>query len=111
MTRARYPVDTSTPAVILKLDPNVMHHGGLGVIRSLGRAGIPVYGVHEGPWAPAASSRYLHGRYFWQPRRENPDRLLAGLLQLADRIGRPSVLFATDDAGAIFLAEHGDELR
>ena len=27
------------------------------------------------------------------------------------RIGRPSVLITTDDAGAIFLAEHGDSLR
>ena len=61
------PVDTSTPAVVLKLVPNVMHHGALGAIRSLGRAGVPVYGVHEGPWAPAASSRYLTGRFFWQP--------------------------------------------
>jgi len=103
--------DTSTPAVVLKFDPNVMHHGGLGVIRSLGRMGVPVYGVHEGPWAPAANSRYLHGRCFWQPNPEDTDRVCAGLLRLADRIGRPAVLIATDDAGAIFLAEHGDDLR
>jgi predicted ATP-grasp superfamily ATP-dependent carboligase len=104
-------VDTSTPAVVLKFDPNVMHHGGLGVIRSLGRIGVPVYGVHEGPWAPAASSRYLHGRCFWQPSPDDADRVRAGLLRLADRIGRPAVLITTDDAGAIFLAEHGDDLR
>jgi hypothetical protein len=42
-------IDTTTPAVILKFDQNVMHHGGLGAIRSLGRLGVPVYGVHEGP--------------------------------------------------------------
>ena len=105
------PFDTSAPAVVLKLDPNVMHHGGLGVIRSLGRLGVPVYGVHEGPWAPAANSRYLHGRYFWQPGAEDTERLRAGLLRLAERIGRPAVLIPTDDAGAIFLAEHGEELR
>jgi len=40
--------------VVLKFDLNVLHHGGLGVIRSLGRMGVAVYGVHEGPWAPAA---------------------------------------------------------
>jgi predicted ATP-grasp superfamily ATP-dependent carboligase len=97
--------------VVLKFDPNVMHHGGLGVIRSLGRLGVPVYGVHEGPWAPAASSRYLHGRCFWQPGAEDTERVVAGLLRLAERIGRPSVLIPTDDAGAIFLAEHGDDLR
>ena len=64
--RGTHPIDTTTPAVVLKFDPNVMHHGGLGVIRSLGRVGVPVYGVHEGPWAPAANSRYLAGRCFWQ---------------------------------------------
>jgi len=102
---------TSTPAVVLKLDRNVMHHGGLGVIRSLGRLGVPVYGVHEGPFAPAASSRFLHGRYFWNPGVQDVARIQDGLLRLADQIGEPAVLFATDDAGAIFLAEHGEPLR
>src|SRR5271154_6087092 len=83
-------VDTATPAVVLKLDPNVMHHGGLGVIRSLGRIGVPVYGVHEDPLAPAASSRYLRGRCFWRPDAENAERIRAGLIRLAARIGRPA---------------------
>jgi D-aspartate ligase len=111
MTSDLSSADTSTPAVVLKFDPNVMHHGGLGVVRSLGRMGVPVYGVHEGPWAPAANSRYLHGRCFWQPDAEDVDRVLAGLLRLSERIGQPSVLVTTDDAGAIFLAEHGEDLR
>jgi D-aspartate ligase len=101
----------STPTVVLKFDPNVMHHGGLGVIRSLGRMGVPVYGVHEGRWAPAASSRYLQGRFFWQPDPGDVQRVQAGLLRLSERIGRPAVLVPTDDAGSIFLAEHGDRLR
>jgi D-aspartate ligase len=100
-----------TPAVVLKFDPNVMHHGGLGVIRSLGRLGLPVYGVHEGPWAPAANSRYLRGRFFWQPNPDEVERVQAELVRLADRIGQPAVLIPTDDAGSIFLAEHGDGLR
>ena len=103
--------DFTTPAVVLKFDQNPMHHGGLGAIRSLGRLGVPVYGVHEGPWAPAASSRYLRGRWFWQPDAEDTERTTAGLLTLAERIGRPAVLIPTDDAGAIFLAEHGGPLR
>jgi predicted ATP-grasp superfamily ATP-dependent carboligase len=111
MTGAPSHVDLSTPAVVLKFDPNVMHHGGLGVIRSLGRLGVPVYGVHEGPWAPAANSRYLRGRAFWQPSPDDADRVQAGLLRLADRIGERAVLVPTDDAGAIFLAEHGAGLR
>jgi predicted ATP-grasp superfamily ATP-dependent carboligase len=104
-------IDVTTPAVVLKFDPNVMHHGGLGAIRSLGRLGVPVFGVHEGPWAPAANSRYLQGRMFWKPAPEYSQRIQSGLMQLAQRIGRPSVLITTDDAGAIFLAEHGDSLR
>ena len=111
MIRNTYPIDASTPAVVLKFDPNVMHHGGLGVIRSLGRMGVPVYGVHEGPWAPAARSRYLTGRFLWRPDPADADRVLAGLQRLADRIGQRSVLLATDDAGAIFLAEYGRDLR
>jgi predicted ATP-grasp superfamily ATP-dependent carboligase len=103
--------DLSTPAVVLKLDRNVFHHGGLGVIRSLGRLGVPVYGIHEDRLAPAAGSRYLHGRYYGVPDPADVPRLLAGLNRLADLIGRPAVLITTDDAGAIFLAEHGPELR
>jgi D-aspartate ligase len=111
MTEIKNRIDSSTPAVVLKFDPNVMHHGGLGVIRSLGRMGVAIYGVHERPWAPAASSRYLTGRFFWQPSPADVDRVLAGLLRLAEHIGQPSVLLTTDDAGAIFLAEHGRDLR
>lgn len=111
LTRADSRVDVSVPAVVLKFDPNVMHHGGLGVIRSLGRLGVPVYGVHEGPLAPAANSRYLQGRCYWQADPEDADGVVAGLLRLAELIGRQAVLIPTDDAGSIFLAEHGARLR
>ncbi|MFN2495224.1 MAG: carboxylate--amine ligase [Pseudonocardiaceae bacterium] len=103
-------VDTATPAVILTLDRDARHHGGLGAIRSLGRLGVPVYGVHEKLFAPEASSRYLHGRWFWRSTAD-VERVQAGLATLADRIGRRAVLIPTDDAGAVFLAEHGAQLR
>ncbi|HEX2771689.1 MAG TPA: hypothetical protein VHN18_04570, partial [Micromonosporaceae bacterium] len=90
---------------------NVFHHGGLGVIRSLGRVGVPVHVVHEDPLSPAAASRYVHGRWRWVPDPSRPERIREGLTRLAERIGQPSILIPTDDAGAIFLAEHGDELR
>ena len=75
--------DWSTPAVVLKFDQNPLHHGSLGVIRSLGRLGVPVYGVHEGAWAPAASSRYLAGRFFWQPSPDDPR-----LVRITDALAR-----------------------
>lgn len=106
-----FDLAADTPVVVLKFDPNVMHHGGLGAIRSLGRLGIAVYGVHEDPRAPAAASRYLHGRFFWRPSAEDVEAVVEGLLQLASQVGRPSVLLTTDDSGSIFLAEHGEVLR
>jgi D-aspartate ligase len=105
------PANTSTPAVLLKFDPNVMHHGGLGAIRSLGRMGVPVYAVQESAWAPAGHSRYLHGKVLWRPSGLARDRVLDGLFALSDRIAATAVLIPTDDAGAIFIAEHADELR
>ena len=110
MTGQLGDIDVSTPAVVLKLDPNVFHHGGLGVVRSLGRLGVPVHLVHEDPLSPAAASRYVRGRWEWNPGVD-VERVAAGLLRLAERIGRPAVLMPTDDAGAIFLAERGRYLR
>ncbi len=104
-------VDTTTPVVVLKLDANPFHHGGLGVIRSLGRLGVPVYAVHEEKFTPAASSRYLSGGWLWHPSLDDVDRLRQGFVRLAERIGRPAVLIPTDDAGALVLAEHGRDLR
>lgn len=103
--------DTSTPAVVLKFDQNVLHHGGLGVIRGLGRFGVPVHCLHEERFAPAAHSRHLRGRWLWRVSAEDVGNVLAGLRGLAERLGRPAVLFPTDDAAAIFLAEHGHCLR
>ena len=108
---ARPAADVTTPAVLLKFDPNVMHHGALGAIRSLGRMGVPVYAVQESGWSPAGHSRYLRGRVLWRPAALPAGRVQAGLLHLAELIGRPAVLIPTDDAGAIFLAEYGEVLR
>ncbi|GGU15722.1 carboxylate--amine ligase [Lentzea flava] len=104
-------LDRDTPALVLKLDANVFHHGGLGVIRSLGRLGVPVYAVQEERFTPAGASRYLRGGWVWRPGTEDADRVRLGLLRLADRIGRRSVLLPTDDAGALFVAEHEAGLR
>jgi predicted ATP-grasp superfamily ATP-dependent carboligase len=108
----KHSFDVSVPAVVLKLLPNPTRYGGLGIIRSLGRAGVPVYGVLEARSVPAASSRYLSGRrYIWQPDYDDATAVTAGLTRLAERIGCPAVLLPTDDMSAIFLAEHADELR
>src|SRR5262249_18149580 len=47
-------IDTSLPVLVLQMD----HYGALGVMRSLGRLGVRVYGVHTTRWPVAAFSRY-----------------------------------------------------
>ena len=64
--------DTGTPVVVLKVGRYALHHGGLGAIRTLGRVGVPVYGVHEDRLAPAAASRYLAGKFIWMGRTSPP---------------------------------------
>ena len=106
--------DKSVPAVIFKLRHSVVHHGGLGAIRSLGRLGIPVYAVHEGRMAPPAASKYLNGGFVWETTGDAPDdaqRLLHGLMTIGEQLGGRTLLIAIDDAAAIFTAEHGRELE
>ena len=110
--RGRGPVggefDTDLPVLVLRTDRNMFHHGTLGVIRSLGRAGVPVHAVLEGPAAPAAASRYLRERHPWGPPAPDgaPAALVAHLERIARRIGRRALLVPMDDGGAIFIAEN-----
>jgi len=46
--RQRVELDRSVPALLLKLGNYPLHHGGVGVVRSLGRCGVDVYAVTEG---------------------------------------------------------------
>ncbi|MGW2054501.1 carboxylate--amine ligase [Streptomyces sp. NPDC001840] len=94
-------LDTRVPAVLLRLDQNPFHHGTLGAVRSLGRAGIEVHAVVEAARGPVGHSRYLRHTH---PR---PDgcRDLADiqrlLLDVSDRLGTPAVLIPMDDLSAI----------
>ena len=109
---ARTPeLDAGLPVLLLRTDRNPLHHGTLGAIRSLGRAGVPVHAVLEGPGAPAARSRHLHRRHPWGPSpHSHPEALAEHLRVIAGRIGRPVLLLPLDDAGAIFIAEHAPAL-
>jgi D-aspartate ligase len=102
--------DTTVPALVLKVDSYALHHGGLGVVRSLGRLGIPVYGVYQERLVPAAASSYLSGRFIWQGEAEDEDRFLDGMAMIGERLGRPAVLVPTDDLGAILISQHAPTL-
>ena len=97
------------PIVIVQFAP-VHHHGGLGIARSAGRLGVRVYWVHGQSWAPATLSRYVHERVYWD-EDASAEFSVDSLLKLGKRIGRESILIPIDDRGAIFVADHAEELK
>jgi D-aspartate ligase len=111
--RTAFPVpdlDHDRPAVVIKFDRNPLHHGTLGVIRSLGRAGVAVHLVQESRRIPVTRSRYVTSRHAWSDRLTGPGDAVEGLRELARSVGARPVLLPVDDAGAIFLAENADAL-
>lgn len=105
--------DRAVPALVMRVDPNVFHHGTLGAIRSLGRAGVEVHALIEGPASPSARSRYLHRVHSWRrpgATPTDPAQLLAELAEVSDRIGGRALLVPVDDVGALLVAEHADAL-
>jgi D-aspartate ligase len=113
MRRAPSPAafDVSVPVVVIKVGRYPIHVGGVGAIRSLGRVGIPVYAMVEGRFAPAATSRYLAGRlHVSLNATDSIEELLAGLVDVGRRIGRPAIALPTDDEAAVLVAQHAEEL-
>jgi predicted ATP-grasp superfamily ATP-dependent carboligase len=96
----------SAPVVVLKS----VAHGGLGILRSLGRLGVPVYVVDSNPHTPAFYSRYCRTR-FLRDIDDFTDNSLTMLLDVARRIGQKSILIPTTDNGAIFVANNAEALR
>jgi D-aspartate ligase len=103
-------LDRTRPAMIIKFDDNPLHHGTLGAIRSLGRAGVPVHVVHESRALPAGRSRYVRSENAWPADLDGPADAVAVLGELASEVGGRPVLLPVDDVGAVFLSEHADTL-
>lgn len=98
--------ENSVPVLVLVSS----QHGGMGIIRSLGRAGVPVYGVHQYSWEPAARSRYLRDVFCWDFSSAEYADSVSFLLEVAKQVGRQSILLPTSDITARFLAENAKAL-
>jgi len=98
--------DASTPVVLL----GCFRHGGLAIVRSLGRLGVPVYVVHRNRATPGFFSRYSRECIVWDVDTAAPEESLLFLKDLRELIGRRSILTATSDVGAMFIADHADQL-
>jgi D-aspartate ligase len=104
-------LDTSVPVVTLKIGRYVVHHGTLGIARSLGQQGVPVYAMVEDRFSPVAMSRYLAGALICDTRGGNTERLITLLTSIREQLSRVAILVPTDDAAAIFIAEHAEVLE
>lgn len=98
-------IDTSVPVVVLK-----MHHGSLGIARSLGRLGVTVHGLTGNLNAPPARSRYWGLSYPWDVDKETAAHTVHYLVGLGRSLGRRAVLIAVCDGSALLVAQHAEAL-
>jgi predicted ATP-grasp superfamily ATP-dependent carboligase len=98
---AKFPV--RTPAVVIGADT-----GALGVVRSLGRGGVPVIVVNDDARCPAMHSRYA--RPFLVDSISGL-ALVDGLLDLAACLNAQPVLFPTSDTHVRTISEYRERLE
>jgi D-aspartate ligase len=82
---------------------------GLGAIRSLGRAGIPVIAVDHRDFAIGFRSAYAFPVTAPDPVADEPGFVQA-MRELGDALGTPAPVFPTHDEHLNSLARHRDEL-
>jgi D-aspartate ligase len=95
----------AVPAVVVG---GIDNGGGLGLVRSLGRAGVPVIVVEQDRFAPALHSRYA--RKFIVPELSGRP-LIRGLLALRETLAARPVLFLTSDEAALTVSQYRAELE
>lgn len=98
---------TDVPVVVIATTA----YSALGFARSLGRLGVPVYGVHPDARSAAARSRYWRRSHTWDLAAAPAARSVEWFLALGRSLSPRPLLVATDDAGCLFLADHGEALR
>ncbi|MEV5337546.1 ATP-grasp domain-containing protein [Streptomyces sp. NPDC052676] len=103
-------LDTRIPAVLLRTDRNPFHHGTLGAVRSLGRAGVDVHLVADGPGRPVARSRFVLRLHTPPAPDASTDEIAAVLRRVAAEVARPAVLLPMDDASAVAVGRLRAEL-
>src|SRR5262249_7210169 len=98
--------DTSTPALVLVGH----HHVGIGIVRSLGRLGVPVYCVDGNRCCPAFFSRYCRGKFLFDLHTTRSEDAVRFLVDVGRKIGRKALLIPTSDIGTLFVADQAERL-
>jgi D-aspartate ligase len=97
------------PAVDVPVVVLGAQYGGLGVARTLGRWGVPAYGVHALRSA-GLRSRYWRKTFVWDFARAPYRDSLRFLLETGSRIGGRPILLPTTDVAAALVDRAGDAL-
>jgi predicted ATP-grasp superfamily ATP-dependent carboligase len=103
-------LDPRVPAVLLRTDRNPFHHGTLGAVRSLGRAGVEVHVVADTAGSPVARSRFVSGIHPPPGPGASAEEISVVLRRVSARIARPAVLIPMDDATAVAVCRLREEL-
>ncbi|MFF1718801.1 carboxylate--amine ligase [Streptomyces sviceus] len=103
-------LDTRVPAVLLRIDRNPFHHGTLGAVRSLGRAGVHVHLVADSTGSPVRQSRFVRQIHPPPPPGASLGDIAAALRRIATGVARPAVLIPMDDASGIAVGRLREEL-
>ena len=99
-------LDTTTPVVVFRADT----YCALGMVRSLGRLGVPVFCVDHDPSALAMNSRYCAGRFRWDFESSPPIDSVNFLIDVAREIGQPPILLPNFDPRNLLVDQHRDLL-
>jgi D-aspartate ligase len=86
-------------------------HGPLGITRSLGRLGVPVYNADFDALAPSFFSAYSRGKFHVRCSYDAPLKLAETLRACAEAIGQRCILIPTSDDATLFVAEQAGSLR
>ena len=103
-------LDTTYPALLFKASRDPIHHGAVGIARTLGRLGVPVYAVVEDSCTPLATSRYLTKAFVWKSWSGDCEEFLIAMSTIGEIIGHPTILIPLDDLSAVFVAENAATL-
>ena len=94
--------DTSTPVLVLGAD----NYCALGLVRSLGRWGVPTYCLASDHDQIAAHSRFCAGTIPGRFDETDPEGAVHALMEAARRIGGRPILIATFDLRSLFVDAH-----
>jgi D-aspartate ligase len=99
--------DVSLPVLVLQMQ----NHGALGAMRSLGRLGVRMYGVHSTPRPVASFSKYCRKAFVLDLDRTPENESVACLRDIARAIGSMPLLMPTNDESALFVARNASQLE